>query len=738
MKQIWGIGFLLIAGLLIAQAQQRSVTVLSADSLQPVEDAFVIVRSLEDGKSRPKTTLTNAEGIATIPFQGPVSVKITHTSYLDAEQKIAAGSSPTIQIVPLTLQLADVVVTAQYNPDDPRNSVFPVDIIKAEELDERGANNLNDVMRQELNIRLSQDNILGSSMSIQGLSGEQIKIMVDGVPVIGRLNGNIDLSQVNLNDAEQIEVIQGPVSVEYGSNALGGVINIITRGKEREQFKTEVNGFYESAGTYNVDGSVSGSIKNHYLRASGGRYFFDGWSEEDTSRHKQWKPKEQYFANLAYGYNFKNDLRLMYTGSFFKEKITNRGEPRTPTTAFDDHYNTLRHGHNVTLKGPVLQNHFIENIFAYNFFQRRKNRFVKDLVTLEETPTAAVSDHDTTRFDAVLARGWISRNRKDKIFNYQLGYDINVEFGTGQRIEADENYIGDYAVFGSFRIKPLPQFTIQPGVRWSYNSKYKAPVTPSLHLKGKVGQWVTLRATYARGFRAPSLKELYFLFVDVNHNIQGNDELKAEKSHNVTFTTTYRQLFDNTHHISVEPSFFFNHIEDQITLALVDAEEQLYSYVNVGQFQTTGASLRTQYRFGKRLSVSVGASYIGRRNRLENVDASTKFYFSPEVSAEVSYRIPKAEVTVSVFNKYNGEVQSVFIDGNGNLNNQYLQAYNTLDVSLNRSFWENRINLTFGAKNLLNVTNINATATGVHSSGNSAPIAWGRTFFASLNFTFSK
>ena len=54
-----------------------------------------------------------------------------------------------------------------------------------------------DVLEQEINIRLSQDNILGSSLSIQGLDGQNIKIMIDGVPVIGRLDGNIDISQIN-------------------------------------------------------------------------------------------------------------------------------------------------------------------------------------------------------------------------------------------------------------------------------------------------------------------------------------------------------------------------------------------------------------------------------------------------------------------------------------------------------------------------------------------------------------
>jgi len=80
------------------------------------------------------------------------------------------------------------------------------------------------MLSTELNIRTTHDGALGSSLTMQGLGGEHIKILVDGVPVIGRENGNIDLDQINLQNVDHIEVINGPMSVVYGSNALAGVI----------------------------------------------------------------------------------------------------------------------------------------------------------------------------------------------------------------------------------------------------------------------------------------------------------------------------------------------------------------------------------------------------------------------------------------------------------------------------------------------------------------------------------
>jgi len=109
-------------------------------------------------------------------------------------------------------------------------------------------------MNTQLNIRIGQDNILGSSMSINGLSGQNVKVMVDGVPVIGRLEGNIDLSQINMNNVSKIEIIEGPMSTIYGTDALGGVVNIITQDPVSDGMQFDANGYYESVYQVNFDG----------------------------------------------------------------------------------------------------------------------------------------------------------------------------------------------------------------------------------------------------------------------------------------------------------------------------------------------------------------------------------------------------------------------------------------------------------------------------------------------------
>ncbi|MEM6379407.1 MAG: TonB-dependent receptor plug domain-containing protein, partial [Bacteroidota bacterium] len=137
----------------------------------------------------------------------------------------------------MSLDIPEVVVTAQYAPTDSRNAVQNIRTIKRLAIEQQGANNLEQLLQQDVNIRIRQDLLLGSSMSLLGIGGENIKIMIDGVPVVGRLDGNIDISQINLNNIERIEIVEGPMAVSYGTDALGGVINLITKKSQRYPYE---------------------------------------------------------------------------------------------------------------------------------------------------------------------------------------------------------------------------------------------------------------------------------------------------------------------------------------------------------------------------------------------------------------------------------------------------------------------------------------------------------------------
>ncbi|MEO0008823.1 MAG: hypothetical protein RJA20_3019, partial [Bacteroidota bacterium] len=126
-------------------------------------------------------------------------------------------------------QLGQVVVTAQFAPTDARQSVSSVRVLSRQTIERRAVTSLGELLQAEPNIRITQDPVLGSAVSLNGLRGENLKILIDGVPVTGRLNGSIDAGQLPMNAVQQVEIIEGAQSLLYGSEASAGVINLVTR-----------------------------------------------------------------------------------------------------------------------------------------------------------------------------------------------------------------------------------------------------------------------------------------------------------------------------------------------------------------------------------------------------------------------------------------------------------------------------------------------------------------------------
>ena len=108
-------------------------------------------------------------------------------------------------------------------------------------------------------------------------------MLVDGVPVRGHLNGQVDLSQLSLNNVERVEIVNGPMAVEYGTNSLAGTINLITKSNHREGLQLTATGQYETIGQHEFNLSATHSNgEGRNLQASINQYYFDGWSPTDA------------------------------------------------------------------------------------------------------------------------------------------------------------------------------------------------------------------------------------------------------------------------------------------------------------------------------------------------------------------------------------------------------------------------------------------------------------------------
>ncbi|MDO9510968.1 MAG: TonB-dependent receptor [Bacteroidales bacterium] len=728
----------LLAGPSIVKAQPGRLKILDAITKQPVVFAHVCYESITNTKQ--KHSLTDASGFADNPCTEPCVVAISYVGYKTLFDTITKAQSKTLLLQPTVLNIDEIVITAQYTPERADKSIYNIKVMNTKQIEYKAATNLSDVMRSELNVRTSQDGVLGSSISLQGLSGENVKLLIDGIPVIGRMNGNIDFSQINLNNVSHIEVIEGPMSVVYGSNALAGVINVITKENKNTRLTSSINSYTESVGVYNVDGGVSVKKNKNIYAFDAGRNFFGGYSDPDTLRSKQWKPKRQVFANASHIYSH-DKLKIKTSGQFFNELLLSKGNLIPPyfEKAFDNYFYTNRAGLRSDIATPLGNDRYFNALLSWSWFERRKQTYFKDLTTLDEILTTNSDDQDTSTFNAYTGRFTYSKSIPDHWLNYQTGLDLNHETGSGKRITGTHQEIGDYAAFMSIRVEPVPQLSLQPGIRWSYNTRYSAPLVYSFNAKWSIAENYTIRGSYSKGFRAPSLKELYLLFVDVNHNIRGNEDLEAEHSNNYNLSGHYAREYGK-HFTGFDISGFYNNIKNIITLANVNSN--LYTYINLDQFTSVGVQANLVYKFYPGLSLKTGVAYTGRKSyQIDQNQSNLKMLYSNDFIFEASYFFPKKDFTASAFYKYTGKLPRYTIDEEGKLSESFIGGYHGLDISLMKRFFQNKLSLSVGAKNLFDVKTVDAAGgTGVaHSGGGGAvPVGWGRSYFVKISVQLSK
>ena len=740
-----GFSFSLLMSLVVVvaaygQHQQALIRVTDQKSNEPVAFAHVCLEGIQSGE--PKYSMTGLDGLAVNTSREISKIAISYMGYTTYTDTLRPGQSLEVQLRPSMLNMDEVVVTAQYVPEKADKSIYKVAVINSRQIEQKAATNMADLLKDQSGMRVTQDPVFGTSLRMQGLSGENVKFLMDGVPMIGRMNGNFDLNQINLYNVDHVEIIEGPMSVIYGSNALAGVINIITKENKSSLLNTTANAYLESAGVYNFDGSVSFNKKKHGFSVEGGRNFFGGYSPVDTSRSQAFKPRRQFFFDGYYAFS-ADKFRIKIAGDYFNERIIDKGSLLSPyfETAFDNEFTTIRYSVRTDASLKLGRKHFISFLASYSTWNRIRQTFFNDLTTLTKTPVQQSWAQDTNSIHSIIVRGTFARNDPGKKLNYQAGFDVDDETGTGEKIEGNKKEIGDYAGFLSVRYDPVKSVSLQPGLRFIYNTRFKAPLVYAFSARWAILDHLAVRFSYSHGFRAPSIKELYLVFVDVNHNIVGNPDLKSETSDNLNLNLSSGKENKKTA-FNADLTVFYNFIRNVILLARENSFSTAYTYQNISRFRTAGFQLGCAYALYPALKVQLGFSLTGITGSPDTEIPFEPFKWSPELTLSPSYRFIKPDLTLSIYYKYTGRSPQLGMDEN-KVGWQWIEAYNTLDFTAGKGFWNNRIRLSAGVKNIFNTTTIPTSGVSVGGGhGGSADggmnIAWGRTVFVKLSFQFNQ
>ncbi len=661
-------------------------------------------------------------------------------AYASASEAQTADTLPDAQVAP-------VVITAQFAPTDVRQTVNSVRVIDRRTIERRGAVSLEELLQTEPNIRLSQDPVLGSAVSINGMRGENVKILVDGVPVVGRLNGNIDAGQLPIHAVQQVEIIEGAQSLLYGSEASAGVINVVTRKSQVHRFEAEVAPRWEGGGFRAWQGRAGLRLGKFLLQLSGNQMDFQPQPDSAGARAQLWNPKRQAAGRAVLRFSPSERLDLRLSGGLFSEKVDNLGEIRRPQFrpyAFDDHYFTGRTDLTLHGEGWLSGRWFWQATAGWNRFDRIKNSYRFDFQ--EEQRTLIEGQQDTSAASGLLARLTIARDRADRRWNALFGIEHFTETAQGVRIvDSASARLGwaaarDLGVFASAKVNLLEhRLVLQGGARWTLNSLYGSALTPSVWLLWRPKAAWQVRLSYANGFRSPGLKELYFNFIDINHFIVGNTALQPERSDNARAEVRWTSEQRRNVVLGASAAGFYNRVRDRIVLA--EFAPVQYRYVNLRHWETVGGSLGFSLRVGNWLRWQSDAIFTGFFNTLSeeaNGDgAMPRFNWAPDWVNDLTFFLAQERAHLTLWHKMTGATP-YFFEEDRQIVQGKTEAWHLLNIAAGTHLFHRKIRLNAGVKNLLGTRQIRAVANAEigHGSGDLRPVHWGRTLFISMTFSW--
>lgn len=455
----------------------------------------------------------------------------------------------------------------------------------------------------------------GYEVTLQGMTGDQVLVLVDGLPVTASTGSTVDVSQYLLTEVDRVEVVKGASSAQYGSSAMGGVINVITR-PVRPGFSGAASVDAGSYGSQNADGSpglLHGNVRleggNETLRTrlaadaldnKGFATGKDGWTRhgdavrrEQYSGRLEWYPAARKVWLDASAYRETDEKRFRYyappryvpqrkTEDIARNRFTGGGQ--------------WRFGNGLTARLAGVTEGYDSNSRQFASGLLRSTRHAK-----------MRTDHVSAQIDLPVWRA--QRWQVGADFHHEtLDQTVNGKSelrGSATRT-ANEVYLQDDIFLSD-------NWELVAGVRGQHDSDFGGHLAPKVGVRGTVlssGDWKgVVRANFGQGYRLPNLKERHFRFdhSSMGYMVLGNPDLKPESSNSFQLGGTLEWL----QRVTVDTNLFYNRVTDLIQTdrshaAVVDGIA-VYTYRNVARAVTKG--VETSLRWQATATVGLNAAY---------------------------------------------------------------------------------------------------------------------------------
>ena len=588
----------LIVGLLLAlQAQALGppvrVTGTVVDSTTGAVVSGAVLRAAIAGNR----VVTNRSGEFSLAA-GPVdTLTIQALGYRWIRMVVALASGPLrIVLSPAPELISDLVVTASRRVERAEASAVQVATISAAEIAAAGAASADRALERLPGLQVLPNAPTGSNLSIRGVNGARVLVLIDGEPVPGSLLENRDLSRLSTVAIERIEVVKGPLSALYGSDALGGVVNLITQSPRGPLTATAE--------------ARAGDFGRRELRlgaAAGGAVAFrvDGGARE----HQEVASIDPAPGALSRVWDLRSTVRWAATGSLAFRGDLSLFRERQRWQVSSDGFNGFNDNRGVTGwlestwigERSSLRGRVVFEDYTHRFRQARATQPLG-------TDSAPAQSERVTRGNL----GW---SRRLGGHSFDLGIDAShraIESPGKLNATAADDLVEGYIQDGWTRAK----FLIQPAARLSWNSRWGTAVTPSLALAWDRSSSLRLRLSGGRGFRGPSFKELAWDFPNplAGYTLRGNPDLRPERS----WQTALGGSWTIDRNLVVDAEVYRNDIRDLIELVEAGTDPgsglRLFTTRNVNRTRTEGADLLLRWS-GRGWETSAGYGILSAVDR---------------------------------------------------------------------------------------------------------------------------
>lgn len=553
---------------------------------------------------------------------------------------ICCALIPRAQSVDSTERILDeVVITGTRTENNVKNLPMPIQVISGKAILQSGAENLLDLLQMHTGLVVAVNplgvslqgypNPFGTGIQMQGLDPAYTLILIDGEPLTGRNAGILDMGRVALGNIKQIEILRGPATSLYGSDALAGVINVITRNPEKNGAGARLHYGSNNAVGLTLTGDLR--IKKTSLEVLARRYSNEGWDYSPGVYGNTMDPYHNYTINAKTVTRINEKNTLVFSGRYFSQKQKN-DYLITP-----DKVREVINGYTVEEDKSIYGKwdhkvhdklNFITSVYATSF-DNHSDAFLKRNDSLYEQIT----------LDHFLLRPELQVNVGEHGNQWTTGGGYNFETINSNRYSSKKQLDSWYGYLQkqwtlSYRLNMIA------GARLDKNTLYSAQLSPKLAAAYKVTPDIIIKGSIGAGFKAPDFRQQFLNFsnsligytilgarelghglerlqqngllsetVDIQPYMAGV-ELTPERSVGVNLGVDY-----TVNHATVIKLNFFrndiNHLIETYNLPFNQVNDKaIFSYINVDQVFTQGGEFNLTRRFGKNFNLNAGYNFL--------------------------------------------------------------------------------------------------------------------------------